>query len=421
MFAGGVGRIFQEFDSFLQTSPVNANKKKKPKKQYNLVENFLDETSCLLNIDRTEYEAGNLPWSMIFHTRMLSAQTLLSMDHFTSYKQVFENYLEAFEGKKKYAKKKAHYIINARNLLTYLHLHEVDPDSVFIGLTPSKTISERFEEWLSKPCDHEKETKNLPIELRDDPLSLKLFKFPGKRGDIVVVRLSLDQITDADLRNQVVAFGSNTDNELEPGLNVFGRVRDAVEFNKTTFIDVYLAPKEESKVSIQMSKVLPLRYLIPPGVSWRGNVQQMRDMVADPYDEFLFLIKLKMMEKFDELMKPYQVDIKFVNQAIKQQPISILHYHILRNAAPIIERVVNANDNEMMNLKQICINSWEEIAKIELQNFIESINEQDGSSNKLFMPTCEQDLMRLNRLNFKTIATDFLRNPRQYTVNPLIV
>ena len=437
MFAGGVGRIFEEFDSFLDakhSGNLSATKKKN-KKLYNLLENFMDETACLLNIDRIEYEKGKLPWGSIFYNRMLSAQTLLSVEKYNKYLACFNEYIETHGNNKKSIKKKQHYIINARNLINHLKCHQIDPDSVLVGLNPSKTICERFDEWLAKPCTHKEDSQKLLLQEQQqqpanvnqttvvDPLILYKFGFPGKIGDIVVAKLNAKQILENDLRNRSFSSGltaEEKDTKDLSGINIYGRVKDAVEFNKQTFINVFLAPKEERKVSLPLASVVPLRYLIPPGVSWMGNVQQMRDMVADPYDEFLGIIKHRMIENFDAMLKPHSIQVKLLHTGLQEEPVPFLYYNSLKNAAPFISSLVNCYDDSisltMKDKELFCklhdefITEWEKLSKAELQKFIEEINQQDGSTNKLFMPTCEQDLMRLNRLNFKQLGNDFLKD-----------
>ena len=106
MFASGVGRIFREFDEFLdltyarraQQNAMEAAlwKKKNRKKLTNLLETFLEETVCLLNIDRSDFAEGQLPWGFIFYNRMLSTKTLISAERRALYEESFADYEEYF-------------------------------------------------------------------------------------------------------------------------------------------------------------------------------------------------------------------------------------------------------------------------------------------------------------------------------------
>ena len=433
MFAGGVGRIFSEFDTFLERAatkqpptPSNKPKKKNNKKLYYLLENFLDETACLLNIDRTEYESGKLPWGLIFYNRMLSAQTLLSVDKYKKYVDSFEEYIEVNTNNKKKQKKKQHYIKNAKSLLQHLKLHKVDPDSVLIGLHPSKTIRERFEELKTKPFKHSEEANKLQMIEPDVNYGLYSFGFPGRCGDIVVLQVDKNQENiknQLDLRNK--KFGGEMQTDKDNSITIFGRVQNIVEFNKTVYVNVFLAPKEDTKVSVKLENVIPLRFLIPPGVSWMGNVQQMRDMVSDPYDGFSSIVKSKMIDRLHEMLKNYSIDFKQLYDCLQKDPVSFLYYHIIKDSSPVISVLATPSDGnenlqnnssqtqQINDIREKFILEWEQLSKSELQKFIEEINQQDGSTNKLFMPTCEQDLMRLNRLNFKQIAISFLESLHQ--------
>jgi len=138
-----------------------------------------------------------------------------------------------------------------------------------------------------------------------------------------------------------------------------------------------------------------------------------------------------MIEELDKLIKRIcNIDIKQLYVALQQDPVSFLYFHPLQKIAPIMYALSQSEDEQptniiangklvqmgvIRNLRKEFISTWEETSKQAVHNFMELINEPDGSANKLFMPTCEQDLMQLNRLDFKEEAKKFL-----YEFNGLI-
>jgi len=81
--------------------------KKNRKKLTNLLETFLEETACLLNIDRSDFAKGYLPWSLIFYNRMLSAKNLVNVERHALYMESFSDYAEFYKDckPKEYKKK----------------------------------------------------------------------------------------------------------------------------------------------------------------------------------------------------------------------------------------------------------------------------------------------------------------------------
>ena len=144
MFASGVGRIFKEFDEFLdltyakraQQNAMEATlwKKKNRKKLTNLLENFLEETACLLSIDRSDFDEGKLPWGFIFYNRMLSTRDLISVSRHALYEEAFSDYADYFKDcKPKEFKKKKRFVNSVRSLVLYLKTHSIDPDNVLVA------------------------------------------------------------------------------------------------------------------------------------------------------------------------------------------------------------------------------------------------------------------------------------------------
>ena len=411
MFAGGVGRIFTEFDEFLNRTYTKTNKdlnksqikKKNRSKLANLIENFFEEIVCLLNIDRNDYERAKIPWSFIFHNRAISAQTLLPNTQHALYKEAIQDYHDFTSASSKLVKKKELYLKNAAALLNHLNLHEVDPDGVLIGLSPSDTIVERFNEYMENHPNGF--TLDEPVD-KSDNMSLGCFNYPARKGDLVVAKILPDQLSNDLRKKSFIIDGGQQDKDP---VMVIGRIKDALDFNKTTFLVVFIAPKEDKPLTINAHSTVPLKKLVP-GISWIGNAAQMRDLVADPYNEFNSFIKFKMTEILHNLLSN-TIDIKLLHSIVKQSPISFKYYHTLNEAGTSLNNFVNATDTinpQLFATRNQFIENCITASKNELQKFIEEINQQDGTTNKLFMPTCEQDLMRLNRLCFKTIANNFL-------------
>ena len=418
MFAGGVGRIFREFDEFLDITYVKRAtgieaaiwKKKNRKKLTNLLENFLEETACLLNIDRSDFANGELPWGLIFYNRMLSTKNLVNVERHALYQESFGDYAEFHkDSKPKEIKKKIAFINSVNSLVNFLKTHSVDPDNVLIGLTPSVSIIERYEEWLKLPEDHKNQAKKLSEkEGNSDPLALYFVGYPAKKGDIVIAQVPLDKVTTVDLRIKAI------ENQERKSVIQFARIKEAVEFNKKTFLTIWIAPKEEKEITVPAEDCVPMRKLVP-GQAWIGNISQMRDMVADPYEEFISGLNAELIYILNNLLEEkLQIPIQKVYFAIQKQPVSFLYYHHVKSIFPIINSLVlnekNSNFKGLDKIHEKFFSDGLKTTKNELEKLINIINDPDGTTNKLFMPTSDVDLKKLHSIDPKFIVNDFLKN-----------
>ena len=394
MFAGGLGRIFTEFDTFLSNKATDKKSKKNKKKTFNLVENFVEEVGSLLSIDRAEFDKGNLPWSLIFYSRMLANQTILSQEAYNEYLETFSFYNDYHKEKKI----KSNCSTVVKKLVDHLKLHHHDPDNALIGLSPSATITTRYNEWLANPSDHKCDAARLHVEQPADLLNLYNVHYPAKCGELVITQITLDQLkNNKDLRRKASL-------NSKAKIVIIARIKDAVQFNKKTYLNIWLTPREEQEVTVDADITIPVQKLIA-GTSWIGNTQQMRELVADPYLDFVDFLKseflLSLVSLHDE---ETEGKILAAHTALKRQPVSFLYYHSVKDVKKIMDQITDQSP-----LYKTFIEKATEITKNELAKFIEEINISDGSSNKLFMPTCSQDLLKLNSMNFTKTSMEFLK------------
>ena len=411
MFASGVGRIFKEFDEFLdltynkraQQNAMEAAlwKKKNRKKLTNLLENFLEETACLLSIDRSDFGEGNLPWGLIFYNRMLSTRDLISVSRHALYSEAFNDYADYYkEAKPKEIKKKRQFVNSVNTLVLYLKTHKVDPDNVLVGLRPSSSIMERYEEWLRDPTDHKIAAKKLSEkEGNGDPLSLYFVGYPAKKGDIVISQIP---VTDAPKDLRLTASREQT-------ITVYARIKEAVEFNKKTFLTIWIAPKEEEEITVLADPCVPIKNIVA-GTSWIGEVKPMRDMVVDPRQEFLEYMAFEFAERLDNMFPNYQ--LKKVYIGIQTMPVSFFYYHSLKKIVPIIDSLHEKKSGngipKMKTLRKKFLSEAVTAAKEEQDKLIADINDPDGSRNKLFMATSESDIARVTNLKPEEVVNNFI-------------
>ena len=428
MFASGVGRIFREFDEFLdltyaRRAQQNAMetalwKKKNRKKLTNLLENFLEETVCLLNIDRSDFAVGELPWGFIFYNRMLSAKNLVTADRRALYQESFCDYEEYFkEGKPKDLKKKAPYIHSIKSLVLYLRTHYVDPDNVLIGLTPSLRIMERYQDWLLLPADHREQASTLmQKEGHTDPLSLYFVGFPAKKGDLVLAQVPPEAVGMRDCRT----LGSKS--KLNSNVVIFARIKDAVDFKKKTFLTIWVAPKEEKELYVPAELCVPLRKLVP-GKSWIGDSLQMREMVAELSDELESYLHFELAGDLQNALKEFNAPVVDVYEGTREQPYSFLTFHSLRRLYPILNAFVHGMNPisfpQMGDLKLRFIAEAAAKTQAELDKLLAQINDPDGNSNKLFMVTSDRDILKLQGLDPQAFVQEFLTQLMETTVKAI--
>ena len=426
MFSG-VERVFSDFDKFLEEAlqETKLNGKRKFTKLSNLVQNFFEELSCLLNLDRKEYALGKMPWNFIFYNRMLSTQTALSQQMHSNYVETFQICKELFQD---IPKKKPIYE-NLKTILRYLKHHETDPDNALIGLPPNSQIIERFEEWLKKPNDHFSRAESLrqSEEYISDERSLLSFDFPGKRGDLVVVkvdqsifdvrRFKYDSNVNSNSAEEYVYKSSNpikTSTENQP---IFiARIKEAVECNKKMFLRLSLVPSEDEDITVPSIFCLPFDTLVPRS-HWMGNVQKMRESVGDPYKTLYDNVTKGILSIFENYFSVYNVECTMLFHALQIQPVSFFYYHRLRDAQSLFESMALSDDDKEKSKYKELTNQKEEIfAKIgefcqnELTRFLDKVLNSKELVNHLFMPTSEQDLLKLKgSIKPKVIAMNILQ------------
>lgn len=418
MFASGVGRIFREFDEFLdltyarraQQNAMEAAlwKKKNRKKLTNLLETFLEETVCLLNIDRSEFAVGALPWGFIFYNRMLSTKTLISAKRRALYEESFADYEEYFsECKPKEFKKKRAYITSVKTLVLYLKTHVVDPDNVLIGLSPSVSILERYQAWLAMPHDHQEQAESLGrAEGHSDPLSLYFLGYPGKKGDLILAQVPRDKIRKPTATTLPTPSAASS-------VVVYARIKEAVHAKNDTLLTVWIAPKEEQEIVLSAPACVPVRKLVP-GTSWIGNAPQMREMVAELVDEVRSYLHRELIADLHATLAPLHAPVQPVYEGTLAPPVSFLYYHPLRDLAPLLTAFVQGQPHErypdVARLHADYVRRAVAKTEAALQQLFREIDDPDGNSNKLFMVTSEQDIQHVRSLQPRQIVEDLLQS-----------
>ena len=288
-------RLFTDFE---RDFDVDKKKKKNRKQLSNFVENFFDEIYSLLNLNKDEENSeSKVPWPFIFYNRMKYSQTILSTDLYLWYLEIFEEYYQTHSENIK-PKRKAG-LANTKMIIEYLKSHEMDPDNALLGLPPNPQIHDRFDDWLRKPNDHSQRAEALSLSSIHnnngvvDPRALYFFKYPAKRGDLVVAQVNDDVISSYDLRHKFKSSSSSSsssysssssqqqqgEGEGEGGegggggvVVIIARIKDAVEFNRKLFLKLTISPKEDTEFSIQSTFCFPLETLMPHShMGWQSQ------------------------------------------------------------------------------------------------------------------------------------------------------
>merc|ERR1712137_653359 len=111
-------------------------------------------------------------------------------------------------------------------------------------------------------------------------------------------------------------------------------------------------------------------------------------------------------------MGEFQLPVKKVYAALQHLPVPFLYSHQVNALAPILDAFVNKTEStkypQLKTAYEAFVKKSIEITKNELSRLLNEINDPDGTTNKLFMPTSEQDIVKLHTAKPESLIGEFL-------------
>eukprot|EP01094_Clydonella_sp_ATCC50884_P004037 TRINITY_DN13116_c0_g1_i2.p1 TRINITY_DN13116_c0_g1~~TRINITY_DN13116_c0_g1_i2.p1 ORF type:complete len:785 (-),score=260.34 TRINITY_DN13116_c0_g1_i2:8-2362(-) len=401
-------RVFAECEKLLEeedaASFVESGKRvsvKLKKKITSTLERFVMEVAMLCNMADVDFqEKKPMPWARIFHELMVCTQKLIASSTRTLLLGAAHIYKEAYLEKK--ASKRAMQSYAALSLHSWLDLHRLDVGNAIIGLTPSADMLKWFTEWV--------EGGKLKEELRvraaaaaqkpPDTQALDPFGFPARRGDVVVARVDLTQKGAGDLRKRVQAstvLQGEASTDITT-ITIYGRVKDAVEFNHRTFLQVWVSPLEQSELAIPVTECAPVNQLVKHlnnvlvERSWGEDRLLMRRLIQDPFTHFKKQIAHEEMRVIEGLFGEKGVPREVMGLVERGEMMSFLHYNALE---AVVALTISIDD---LQAKAHEMDQW---GKSQVEGLIKDLTgERDHAAQRLFMPTAAEDLDQINTISF---------------------
>eukprot|EP00013_Stygamoeba_regulata_P017176 CAMPEP_0177680306 /NCGR_PEP_ID=MMETSP0447-20121125/30101_1 /TAXON_ID=0 /ORGANISM="Stygamoeba regulata, Strain BSH-02190019" /LENGTH=977 /DNA_ID=CAMNT_0019189625 /DNA_START=336 /DNA_END=3269 /DNA_ORIENTATION=- len=348
-------------------------------------------------------------WSEIFHGRMISFQNILSSEQICSYYTLFEAYVQLFPDQKKLKKKEQQLVSTAKDLMDYIDKHRIDPDNSLIGLSPAKSVLEKYcYPYASSRKEFETVQELEPADRTVDGLQMRILKWGAindpatlmKEVKLFAARLHADStiavgdlvmaLVQADKTPKEMANAQGVKKPEKSGKRwMYCRVYRVLE----KCIVIHCSPDESRSKSVPIEDVVPFHTEMKLMI---GRVKSMQSLVEDPVDVLYSRVKRHIRECIKACLQEENIDYEILRKT-KSESVALHEQKILRD---IKDRLLKLLDRTLPFYGEM-----ERTTSVEVQEFLSSMDPM-----KLFSPTREAQFRELRDLPVE----EFTRNRVQY-------
>ena len=322
----------------------------------NFIENFLD---IPIKYDCT--------WAELFYTRMVRQQNILSVNHMQALRNLVNHYTEISPIKLKQAE--------AERFLNFVNSHLLDADGAIIGLCPSTTFLQNFQNFLKKLKENEVETIDDATKITRKQLLEKLINWAecddeftiGKKvkafvtnlrynclinlspGDLVIAKLPKRtipklQLLQKELELQHVIDGKTTQTE-----NFMDQTTSmGTEFAVSRFcrrvgerIFVYENPEEREEVEAAIMDIFPFTSDM---VELLTSVRGMKRLVEDQVDKLNLTLRDHVKDMVHQYLTENGIDVNLI-QRMNSNEISVLDLMGINKVQKQLENSLDGQDD----------------------------------------------------------------------------